>query len=56
MATPEHVSPELIINVLGKEYFTAKKKPERPARKGPGADQNVYITGELFKILFFDSL
>jgi hypothetical protein len=33
MPTYEQVSPELIMNVLGKDYFLAKKKQQPPRQR-----------------------
>lgn len=51
MAGYEHVSPELIVNVLGKEYFKVKKKPTQTYKKELTGGQNVYIMDGLFKLL-----
>lgn len=51
MPAYEQVSPELIINVLGKEYFTVKKKLKKIHPKDIAGGDDVYIAGDLVKLL-----
>lgn len=51
MPAYEQVSPELIVNVLGKEYFTVKKKSKMIHPKAFAGGDNVYIAGDLVKLL-----
>lgn len=47
----EQVSPELIVNVLGKEYFITKKNQKKSCKKEIVDNDDFYIMGDLFKLL-----
>jgi hypothetical protein len=51
MPAYEQVSPELIVNVLGKEYFTVSKKPRKTHQKNITGGNGVCIGGDLFQLL-----